>query len=71
MISIALAAARHLSHTMPSTKATPKAGITLFSNDGGVKFVHSPTGAADFSLKHPFGKRLTMGVGFTVREFSG
>ena len=56
---------------MPSTKATPKAGITLFSNDGGVKFVHSPTGAADFSLKHPFGKRLTMGVGFTVREFSG
>lgn len=53
---------------MPATTATPKAGITLLSKeDAGLKFVHSPSTAADFSVKHKLGKKVTLGVGFSVR----
>lgn len=48
-------------------KATPKASITLLEKaDDGWKFARSPSAAGDFSLKHKLGKKLTMGVGFTV-----
>eukprot|EP00877_Chromochloris_zofingiensis_P006451 jgi/Chrzof1/2059/Cz11g01120.t1 len=56
---------------MPTTKATPKCGVTLFSYDKSTnspQFVHSPSGSADFDLKHKLGKRVTLGVGFTVRD---
>lgn len=54
------------------SKATPKAGITLFSKDGEeFKFVHTPTASGDVALKHKIGNRLTLGAGFsdnTVRK---
>jgi hypothetical protein len=51
-------------------KATPKASITLLEKaDDGWKFAKSPSAAGDFSLKHKLGKKLTMGVGFTVSWF--
>lgn len=50
------------------SKATPKAGLTLLSksDDDKLQFLHSPSGAADFSLKHKLNKKFTMGVGFSV-----
>ena len=37
-------------------KATPKAGITLFSKEeDGFKFVHSPTASGEVALKHKIG----------------
>jgi hypothetical protein len=51
------------------SKATPKAGITLFSKEGdALKFVHSPTASGDVSLKHKFSNKVTLGVGFSVSE---
>ena len=48
-------------------KATPKAGITLFSKEeDGFKFVHSPTASGEVALKHKIGNRVTLGVGFSV-----
>ena len=53
------------------SRATPKAALTLFSRENGdLKFVHSPSAAGDVSLKHKFGNKLTLGVGFTVRRFT-
>jgi hypothetical protein len=50
-----------------TSKATPKAGLTLVSHDNGdLKFLHSSSASADFDLKHKFHKRLTLGAGFTV-----
>lgn len=52
---------------MPGTKSTPKAGITLLSHDSGSnKYLHSPSGSADFTVKQKLGKKFTLGVGFTV-----
>jgi hypothetical protein len=54
---------------MSDRKTTPKAGITLLSReDDKLKFFHSPSGAADFALKHKFNKQLSLGLGFTVRS---
>jgi hypothetical protein len=55
---------------MPATKATPKGEITLVSRDdaGAWKFAHSPSGMGNFSLKQKLGKKVTLGVGFTVRR---
>ncbi len=49
-------------------KASPKAGITLLSkHEDGLKFLHSPSGTADFDLKHHLlDKDVTLGLGFTV-----
>ena len=50
---------------MSDRKTTPKAGITLLSReDDKLKFFHSPSGAADFALKHKFNKQLSLGLGF-------
>ena len=52
-----------------ASKATPKAGITLLSKeDDRLKFVHSPTASGDLALKHKLGNKLTLGVGFSVRQ---
>jgi hypothetical protein len=52
---------------MSDRKTTPRAGITLLSReDDKLKFFHSPTSAADFSLKHKLNKQLAIGLGFTV-----
>lgn len=52
---------------MPASKATPKAEITLVSkDDAGWKFAHSPSGMGNFSVKQKLGKKVTLGVGFTV-----
>lgn len=54
---------------MSDRKTTPKAGITLLSReDDKLKFFHSPSGAADFALKHKLNKQLSLGLGFTVRS---
>eukprot|EP00879_Flechtneria_rotunda_P000684 GHRR01000801.1.p1 GENE.GHRR01000801.1~~GHRR01000801.1.p1 ORF type:complete len:224 (+),score=75.87 GHRR01000801.1:2107-2778(+) len=51
---------------MPANKATPKASITLLEKaDDKWKFAHSPSGAADFSVKQKVGKQVTLGIGFT------
>jgi hypothetical protein len=53
---------------MSDRKTTPRAGITLLSReDDKLKFFHSPTGAADFALKHKLNKTVSLGLGFTVR----
>ena len=52
------------------SKATPKAGITLFSREGDkLRFAHSPSASGDVSLKHKLGNKLTLGLGFTVRSW--
>jgi hypothetical protein len=52
---------------MPATKSTPKAGITLLSKEGdSLKYFHGQNAAADFSVKQKLGKKVTLGVGFTV-----
>lgn len=51
---------------MPANKATPKASVTLLSKDEGKwKFGHSPSAAGEVNLKQKFGKKVTLGVGFT------
>ncbi|GBG00260.1 hypothetical protein Rsub_12904 [Raphidocelis subcapitata] len=54
------------------SKATPKAGLTLFSReDDKLKFVHSPSASGDVAIKHKLGNKLTLGLGFsdtTVRK---
>lgn len=54
--------------TRNMSKATPKAGITLLSkaDEGGLKFLHSPSASGDVALKHKVGSKLTLGVGFSV-----
>jgi hypothetical protein len=64
------AAAQQKAAATMGNKATPKASITLLEKSGdGWKFAKSPSAAGDFSLKHKLGKKLTMGVGFTVSIF--
>lgn len=54
------------------SKATPKAGITLFSRDDGkLKFAHSPSASGDVAIKHKLGQKLTLGLGFTVSRQRG
>jgi hypothetical protein len=55
---------------MPTTgKVTPKAGITLLSKQGdSLQFAHSASASGEFNVKQKLGKKLTLGVGFTVRE---
>lgn len=49
------------------SKATPKAGITLFSKEGDkLKWAHSASAGGDVALKHKLGNKLTLGLGFTV-----
>lgn len=53
---------------MSDRKTTPRAGLTLLSReDDKLKFFHSPSGAADFALKHKLNKQVSLGLGFTVR----